>query len=224
MDNAGAIGTRTRQRIAAMPRAPRGLGAAQDSSGFQALDAPRDLGSLRELNQRFLELDWTRAAFGGRIAALTQAQRGAAADCPYALFDLRFGDGDYWQLRLQHAQSWHVADQEAIGADLAEFMRLALFYAWHAASAARLSARFALLMHERTAAALSRITVNRIPDLVVTESTTLSARWNHCAQFWSALMLAAASGDAQRLKRVQLSGIQVAAAAQLPLRREPRAV
>jgi hypothetical protein len=212
MRNAASSGARAPQRSVQIPGAPRDLGAA------------RELGSLCELNQRFLELDWTRAAFGGRIAALTTAQRAAAANCPYALFDLRLEDGDYWQLRLCDEHAWRVADQAAIGADLAEFMRLALFYAWYAAMTSKLSAKLVLNMHERTAAALSRITVNRIPELVVTESAVLSARWSHCAHFWSALALAAAREDAQRLKRVQLSGIQLAAAAQLPLRREPRAV
>ncbi|MGA2776433.1 MAG: hypothetical protein ABSF94_02675 [Steroidobacteraceae bacterium] len=205
-------------------RTAQALGAAQDPARLHDLHEPRDLGSLRELNQRFLELDWTHAAFSGRIAALTPAQRAAAANCPYALFDLRLGDCDYWQLRLEQVHAWHVADRDAIGAELAEFMRLALFFAWYAASAARPSAKLVLSMHERTAAAFSRMTVTRIPDLVITESACLCARWSHCAEFWSALAQAAASGDAQRLKWVQLSGIQVAAAAQLPLRREPRAV
>jgi hypothetical protein len=191
---------------------------------LQEPDGTRDLGSLRELNQRFLGLDWTRSAFDGRIARLTDSQRAAAADCPYALFDLRLGDCEYWQLRLQQPELRHVADEDAIGPELAEFTRLALFYAWYAATAAKLPAKLALCMHESTAAALRAITVNRIPDLVVTESRGLSARWSHCTQFWSALALAAASGDAHWLKRVQLSGIQLAAAMQLPLRREPRAV
>jgi len=223
MQNPRASGPRARQASLAAARAPT-LGAPRDPSGPQRLQEPRDLGSLRELNLRFLELDWTRSAFGGRIAALTRTQRAVMADCPYALFDLRLGDYEYWQLRLQDANQWRVSDRAPVGADHAEFMGLALFFAWYSATAAKLPAKLALCMHERTAAAFSRITVNRIPDLVVTESAALSARWSHCAPFWSALALSAASGDAQRLKRVQLSGIQLAAATQLPLRREPRAV
>ncbi len=217
-------GPRVGQPCVANRRAPRSVGAARETSGLHESDGTRDLGSLRELNQRFLGLEWTRTAFDGRIARLTNTQRAAAADCPYALFDLRLGDCDYWQLRLQQPEARHVADEEAIGAELAEFTRLALFYAWYAATAAKLPAKLALSMHERTAAALRGITVNRIPDLVITESRGVSPRWNHCPQFWNALALTAASGDAERLKRVQLSGIQLAAATQLPLRREPRAV
>jgi hypothetical protein len=223
MQNPTVSGPRGRQACDAAPRAPT-LGAPQDPSGPQGLHRPRDLGSLRELNLRFLELDWTRAAFDGRIAALTRTQRAVMAACPYALFDLRLGDYEYWQLRLQDANSWRICDHAPVGADHAEFMGLALFFAWYSATAAKLSAKLALSMHERTAVAFSRITVNRIPDLVVTESAALSARWSYCAPFWSALALFAASGDEQRLRRVQLSGIQLAAATQLPLRREPRAV
>jgi hypothetical protein len=98
-------------------RTAQALGAAQDPARLHDLHEPRDLGSLRELNQRFLELDWTHAAFSGRIAALTPAQRAAAANCPYALFDLRLGDCDYWQLRLEQVHAWHVADRDAIGAE-----------------------------------------------------------------------------------------------------------
>ncbi len=223
MQNPRVSGPRARQPSLAAAHAPT-LGAPRNPSGPPGSHGSRDLGSLRELNLRFLELDWTRAAFGGRIAALTRTQRADMADCPYALFDLRLGDYEYWQLRLQDAHAWRVADRAPVGADHAEFMGLALFFAWYSATAAKLSAKLALCMHERTAAAFSRITVNRIPDLVVPESAVLSARWSYCAPFWSALALFAASGDEQRLRRVQLSGIQLAAATQLPLRREPRAV
>lgn len=224
MQTIKANASRARRNADGIGPTARVLGAPQDPVRPQDLRGPRDLGCLRELNQRFLELDWTRVAFGGRIAALTATQRAAAANCPYALFDLRLGDCDYWQMRLQEAQNRHVADQAVIGAELAEFMHLALFFAWYTATTGKLSAKLVLSMHERTAAALSGITVNRIPGLVISESACLCARWSHCAEFWSALILAAASNDAQRLKRVQLSGIQIAAAAQLPLRREPRAV
>ena len=61
------------------------------------------LNSMRDLNRRFLVLadtrsgGWADAGAGGRIgclgrkvAPLSPAQRAAAANCPYALFDLRF--------------------------------------------------------------------------------------------------------------------------------------
>jgi hypothetical protein len=62
------------------------------------------------------------------------------------------------------------------------------------------------------------VTLNRLPALVASEAVNLSARW--CSQrcfYWSALMCAASrKDDAQRLRKVQLFGLQLAAAARLP--------
>src|SRR5260370_38296847 len=69
------------------------------------------LGSLRDLNHRFLDLtarrttDWVAV----RVAPLSAAQRAAAAGCPYALFDLRFQDEGHSRLRLQNSGGWRVA-------------------------------------------------------------------------------------------------------------------
>src|SRR6266850_7031656 len=90
------------------------------------------LGSLRDLNHRFLDLTASRTTdwVAGRVAPLSAAQRAAAAGCPYALFDLRFQDEGHWRLRLQTSEACRVADESATG-DAVDFARLALFYAWH---------------------------------------------------------------------------------------------
>ena len=67
--------------------------------------SPEMLGSLHDLNHRFLDLigaragDWQLSGAlelpgdaSGQVAPLSAAQRAAAANCPYALFDLRFHD------------------------------------------------------------------------------------------------------------------------------------
>src|ERR1700728_844575 len=105
------------------------------------------LESLRDLNHRFLDLTAVRAgawvprgeaglasSLTAQVAPLSAAQRAAAAGCPYALFDLRFQDDGYWRLRLQDSASWRVADESAVDDDTVNFVRLALFYAWHVAS------------------------------------------------------------------------------------------
>jgi hypothetical protein len=180
--------------------------------------------SLGELNRRFLDLSRFRAHLGGRLAQLSAAQRAAAADCPYALFDLRFHDAEHWRLRLSERALWHVADTPPIDEDLAQFVRLVLFYAWYLASTARASALLVLGMPECTAVAFARSTVSRLTDLGVSEAGLLSARWSHCDGYWRALAAAASRPDPAQLKRVQLYGIQLAAAAQLPLRPKPREV
>jgi hypothetical protein len=187
-------------------------------------DATRAAQSLSELNRRFLDLEWTRARLGGRLAALSDPARAAAADCPYALFDLRFNDAEHWQIKLQNKGSWSVADGPPVDYEAADFVRLALFYAWHCVTTAPSSARLLFGMHERTAQVFATTTVSRLAALAPGATHELSVRWGHCERFWSALVTAAVRHDDRGLRRIQLSGIQLGAAAQLPLRPEPREV
>jgi hypothetical protein len=175
------------------------------------------LGSLHDLNHRFLDLAAVRPEWlGARVAPLTAAQRAAAADCPYALFDLRFQDDEHWQLRLQNCESWRVADEIPLDDATMRFVRLALFYAWHVAAGAGLAAQLLLGMKASTAEAFRRITVNQLPALVVTEAAHLSLRWSGCAAYWSSLIAAASLAEPKTLRRVQLYGLQLSAAARLP--------
>jgi hypothetical protein len=184
------------------------------------------LKSLRALNHRFLDLaaartnEWLGGGaslhLAGQVAPLSAAQREAAAACPYALFDFRFQDDGHWRLRLQNLGAWHIADEPVVDDETVNFARLALFYAWHVASNTGIAPQLLLGMNGNTASAFRRITVNQLPALVVTESVNLSARWCDCAAFWSALTGAASRADPAALRRVQLYGLQLAAAARLP--------
>jgi hypothetical protein len=186
------------------------------------------LGSLRDLNHQFLDLTASRTGLwaapdspggslhlAGRVAPLSAAQRAAAAGCPYALFNLRFQDDEYWRLRLQRADDCGVADEFAADDGTVTFVRLALFYAWHVACTAGVSAQLLLGMSSGTVTAFRRITVNQLTGLVATESAHLSARWGDCSPYWSALTEAASRADPAALRRVQLYGLQLAAAARL---------
>ena len=187
------------------------------------------LGTLHDLNHRFLDLvggrgaDWQHAAAAGlsaevsmQVAPLSAAQRAAAANCPYALFDLKFQDHDYWRARLQQSDHWRVADESIAIDDTTSFVRLALFYAWHVAATARFSAQLLLGMSAHTAAAFRCATLNSLPALVAGEAVNLSARWCTCNAYWRALVRAASHADRDRLRKVQLFGLQLEAAARLP--------
>jgi hypothetical protein len=187
--------------------------------------SPTHLTSLRGLNSRFLDLAGTgllASRLARQVASLLPVQRAAAANCPYALFDLRFGDDLYWRQRLQTSGNWRIADEPRVQADTVEFVQLALFYTWHLASSTGLAAHLLLGMHGNTAEAFRGIAVDALPSLALAEAPNLSARWSGCSSYWSALIGAAARPDPAALRRVQLSGLQLAAAAQLPS--EPREV
>ena len=174
------------------------------------------LGSLYDLNHRFLDLAAVRAGWvATRVAALSAAQRAAAAGCPYALFDLRFQDDGHWRLRLQNLGRC-VADESAVDDDTVSFVRLALFYAWHVAASDGIKAQLLLGMNGITAAAFRRLTVNQLPGLVASEAKHMSPRWSGSAIYWGSLTAAAARTDPKALRRVQLHGLQLAAAARLP--------
>jgi hypothetical protein len=187
----------------------------------QASFSAQMLASLRELNHRFLDL---AAAHSGRlklpgeaavhIARLSAEERSAAADCPYALFDLRFHDGAHWRSRL--GEAWRIADEAAVEEDVAAFVRLALFFAWHLASTPKLGSPLWLGMAEPTAAAFRAASLERLPALAASEAANLSARWCTSAFYWRALTSAAARADSRRLRRVQLFGLQLGAARLLP--------
>jgi hypothetical protein len=186
------------------------------------------LSSLHHLNHRFLDLVGTRICdwrpprplelppeVSAEIAPLSPTQRAAAANCPYALFDLRFQDDEHWHASLNRAGHWRVADETIPDDDAVNFVRLALFYAWHLASTTKLAAQLLLGMNEHTAMAFRSATLNCLPALVASEAVNLTARWNTSDAYWRALVRAASSSDPSRLRKVQLFGLQLAAASRL---------
>jgi hypothetical protein len=167
-----------------------------------------------------------------RLARLSAAQKDTVACCPYALFDVRLHDVAHWQGRLRQSATTQVADAAACAptaraasgdAEVIDFLRLALFFAWHVAASSgvaglRLAPQLVLGMHAHTTAAFALAPVSAIPELARSEAGCLAVRWRHCDRYWSALAAAAEGRDEVRLQRVRLYGIQLAAAVQLPLR------
>lgn len=173
--------------------------------------------SLRELNLRFLALASRRAGDTPllRLAGLDRSRQATAADCPYALFDLRFGDEAHWASRLAAPVTWQVADAPPADLESLEFVRLALFYVWHVAATAPLRAPLLLGMPGGLVAQFARQTVDRLPALAVSEVAQLRPRWHTCDAYWDDLLAGTASPGSQALRRAQLRGIQYAAAQRL---------
>lgn len=190
--------------------------------------SPQLLGSLGQLNHRFLDLAGARRApaaaewglnapadVARRIAVLSDERRAALSQCPYALFDIRFCDDAHWQISLQSGPRWSVADLPAPNPQIAEFLQLALFYCWHLAQTQPLSAPLILGMAERTARDLGKVTLDRLPALIGSQRHHLSLRWATYRSFWCALTSAASSPGSANLRRAQLFGLQIAAAGRL---------
>lgn len=183
--------------------------------------------SLRALNCRFLELitaappGWDPprrgldSAIFTQIAVLSSAQRAAAANCPYALFDLHFHDEARWRTRLRTPVRF-VEEPISVSAETLEFVRLAIFFAWHAANTTRFAAPLLLGMQPSTVEDFHRASIDRLPILAAVEAANLTARWSNCTAYWGALTAAAAEPHSARLKRIQLYGLQLATAARLP--------
>ena len=118
-------------------------------------------------------------------------------------------------MRLANAAYGGVAEAAAVDADTLEFVRLALFFAWHVASTAKLAAQLLMGMNEGTAAAFQGATIDCLPSLATTEAGYLTARWNTCGTYWTALTGAASRRNPATLRRIQLYGLQLAAASRL---------
>jgi len=184
--------------------------------------------SLRELNFRFLTLvgnmadDWNTvrhiglpAELSSRLVSLSLLQRRAIANCPYALFDLRYGNDDHWLRGVEDGENTGVSDDEPAGPETLEFVRLALFYSWHIAMTAGVAARLLLGMSEVTTRAFRDMTIDHVATIAAHAAGHLTARWCNYPAYWLALTRAATVSNSSGLRRIQLSGLQLAAAVQL---------
>ncbi len=186
------------------------------------------LRSLHTLNKLFLGLvrtrsaeeaqDWSLrvpSAIAHRLSLLSDTQRDALVSSPYALFDLRFGDDSHWRRLLTEPEAG-VRDREPPRAETAQFVWLALFYAWHVANSAPMSTLLVLGMGEATARELAQLSLDRVAALVEPQSGHLSLRWAQRPAFWNRVIETAGEPQSSNFRRAQLFGLQIAAAQHLP--------
>jgi hypothetical protein len=184
------------------------------------------LASLRELNERCLELLAEQAAVRGsggglllrQVADLwrildTAARRRAAA-CPYLLLDAGFADAARW--RAPHGPQVGDGDQEGYTAWFTvpaalDVARQVFTYAWHLAHSQPAAARLLLGMPAPTALLLAQHTLGQIQALGACHAAWLRPRWPARVEAWRELLLAAAAGETQALARARLHGLTLLA-------------
>jgi hypothetical protein len=206
------------------PQQPLGLappaGAAQWSE-HSLLDAAtrRALGSV---NLAFLGLA-TELAEEGRLKLIAglpvraidslihpEAGPRLCESLPYALFDLRFGDGRFWESEITAAAG--VQDASPLpdcDERVAALARSAVMLAWHLAQTRPAAVRIAFGAAPATIAALVRLPVAALDRLARRVAPALAARFGSRTRFWLQFEGCAAQPDERSVGLLQQLGLQI---------------
>jgi hypothetical protein len=154
------------------------------------------------------------------------AQQRLCEGLPYALFELRFDDGGFWESQIaaaggvQDAQPALIADERIVA-----FTRTAIMLAWHLAQTRAHGARLMFGMAPATIAALTSLPVAIFDGLARRVAPALTARFGSRARFWLQFEGCAAHPDDKSVSVLQQLGLQIqgAESARLQaLQRRPR--
>lgn len=194
--------------------------------------------ALCSINLAFLDLA-TELAEEGRLKLISglppravdalidpEAQRRLCERLPYALFDLRFDDGGYWEYQIaaaggvQDAQPGLVVDERIVA-----FTRTVIMLAWYLAQTRAAGARLVFGTAPATITALAALPVATFDGLARRVASALTARFGSRARFWLQFEGCAAHPDDKSVSVLQQLGLQIqgAESARLQaLQRRPR--
>jgi hypothetical protein len=145
---------------------------------------------------------------------------------PYALFDLRFGDGGFWESEIAAAGGVQDAEPAAAADDrLVAFARAAIMLAWHLAQTRAAGARLVLGASPATIAALASLPVATMERLARRVAPALTARFGTRARFWLQFEGCAVRPDEQSVDMLRQLGLQIQGAESArsqALQRRPR--
>jgi len=178
--------------------------------------------ALGSLNLAFLDLA-TELAEEGRLRLISGmppravdalidagAGRRLCERLPYALFDLRFGDGSFWQGEIaaaggvQDAGLLPAADERIVA-----FVRAVIMLAWHLAQTRAAGARLVFGTAPATIAALSSMSIATVERLARRVAPALAARFGSRTRFWLQFEGCAVHPDDQALNLLQQLGLQI---------------
>lgn len=155
-----------------------------------------------------------------------EAARRLCERLPYSLFDLRFGDGAFWEGEI--AAAGGVRDAEPappVDDRVLAFARAAIMLAWHLAQARAAGARLVLGGSPATIAALASMPVAAVERLARRVAPALTARFGSRARFWLQFEGCATRPDDRSVSLLQQLGLQIQgadSARSQALQRRPR--
>jgi hypothetical protein len=145
---------------------------------------------------------------------------------PYALFDLRFGDGGFWESEIAAAGGVQDADPVPATDDrIVAFARTAIMLAWHLTQTRAAGARLVFGTSPATIAALATLPLATMERLTRRVAPALTARFGTRARFWLQFEGCAVRPDEQSVDMLRQLGLQIqgAESARLQaLQRRPR--
>jgi hypothetical protein len=185
------------------------------------LDGPtrRALGSI---NLAFLDLAADLAEEGRMkqipglppraVDALIDPQAGPrlCERLPFALFDLRFADGNFWAAEV--AAAGGVQDAAPVAASeerLVAFARAAVMVLWHLAQTRAAGARLVFGASPATVAAVAAMPVAAAERLARRVAGALTARFPSRARFWMQFEGCAARPDDRSVSLLRQLGLQI---------------
>jgi hypothetical protein len=155
-----------------------------------------------------------------------EAQRRLCERLPYALFELRFDDGGFWESQIaavgavQDVQAAVLVDERIVA-----FTRTAIILAWHTAQTRAPGARLMFGMAPATIVALASLQVASFDGLARRVAPALTARFGSRARFWLQFEGCAAHPDDKAVNVLQQLGLQIQgaeSARRQALQRRPR--
>ena len=129
---------------------------------------------------------------------------------PYALFDLRFSDGNFWSSEIAAAGS--VQDAEACPAAddrLVAFARAVIMLVWHLAQTRTSGARLIFGASPATIAAVAAMPISAAERLARRVAPALTARFGSRARFWLQFEGCAVQPDDQAVNLLRQLGLQI---------------
>jgi len=196
---------------------------AGDADWFErSLLDPSTRRALLSVNLAFLDLA-VELAEEGRLKQITglppravDALVGADAgirvcEClPYALFDLRFGDGNFWALEVAAANGVQDAPPPAVADErIVAFVRAAVTVMWHLAQTRAAGARLVFGASPATIAAVGAMPVAAVERLARRVAGTLTARFSSRTRFWLQFEGCAARPDSGSVDSLRRLGLQI---------------